>query len=80
MGMLDKVAEIAGAVAAVEAEKKLNPNTSLLAEGVAAVMGFKGGGTLATLAEEKLGAAQASTGADNADNAGDDAQDAGTQA
>ena len=64
MGILDTVAELAGAVAAVEAEKKINPDSSLLAEGVAAVMGFKGGGTLASLAEEKLRGTDA---ADNAD-------------
>lgn len=64
MGILDTVAEIAGAVAAVEAEKKMRPDASLLAEGVAAVLGYKGGGALASLAEEKLGGADA---ADNAD-------------
>ncbi|WP_258396930.1 hypothetical protein [Paraburkholderia unamae] len=64
MGILDKVAEIAGAVAAVEAEKKMHPEASLLAESVAAVVGYKGGGALAELAEEKLGGTPA---ADNAD-------------
>ncbi|WP_322106630.1 hypothetical protein [Paraburkholderia sp. J41] len=73
MGILDKVAEVAGAVAAVEAEKKLNPNASLLAEGVAAVLGFKGGGTLATLAEGGIGAARAANEAQSGAQAGSEA-------
>lgn len=52
MSILEKVAEIAGAVAAVEAEKKVNPDASVLAEAVAAVVGFKGGGALAALADK----------------------------
>lgn len=76
MGILDKVAEIAGAVAAVEAEKKLNPESSLLAEGVAAVLGYKGGGKLASLAEDEFGATQA----DAPSNAPSDAQATDSQA
>ncbi|WP_322048189.1 hypothetical protein [Paraburkholderia sp. J67] len=71
MGILDKVAEIAGAVAAVEAEKKLNPQASLLAEGVAAVMGYKGGGALAELAESR---ARASGDASSGDASPNDPQ------
>lgn len=39
MGILE---ELAGAAAAVVADKKLNPDASLLQEGIAAVVGFKG--------------------------------------
>ncbi|MBU6502314.1 MAG: hypothetical protein KGQ35_05555 [Burkholderiales bacterium] len=39
MGLLT---EIVGAVAAVEGVKKLDPNASLLTEGIAAVAGYKG--------------------------------------
>jgi hypothetical protein len=34
--------EIAGAVVAVEGVKKLDPNTSILTEGIAAVAGYEG--------------------------------------
>jgi len=64
MEILDKVAEIAGAVAAVEAEKRTRRGAALLAEGVAAAMGCEGGGALAALAQDELGSAGA------ADNAG----------
>jgi hypothetical protein len=39
MGILE---EAAGAFAAVEAAKKLDPNAGLVTEGVAAVAGFEG--------------------------------------
>ncbi|MQR00856.1 hypothetical protein GEV47_09185 [Glaciimonas sp. GS1] len=39
MGILE---EVIGAVAAVEGVKKLDPNASLLTEGIAAVVGYKG--------------------------------------
>jgi len=39
MGLLE---EAAGAFAAVEAAKKLDPNAGILTEGVAAVAGFEG--------------------------------------
>ncbi len=39
MGILE---EAAGAFAAVEAAKKLDPNAGILTEGVAAVAGFEG--------------------------------------
>ncbi len=42
MGFLDEAEKIAGAVAAVEATKKLDPNASILTEGAAAVAGFEG--------------------------------------
>ncbi len=39
MGLLE---ELAGAAAAVEGAKKLDPNAGLVTEGVAAVVGFEG--------------------------------------
>ncbi len=39
MGLFD---EIAGAVVAVEATKKLDPNAGILTEGVAAFAGYEG--------------------------------------
>ena len=53
MGILDKVGEIAGAVAAVEAAEKVDPDAGLLTKGVAAVAGFKGAGALESLVEKK---------------------------
>ena len=53
MGILDTVGEIAGAVAAVEATDKVDPNASLLTKGIAAVAGFKGAGALEELVEKK---------------------------
>ena len=42
MGLLDEAEKIAGAVAAVEATKKVDPNASILTEGAAAIAGFEG--------------------------------------
>jgi len=42
MGLLDEAEKIAGAVAAVEGVKKLDPNASILTEGAAAIAGFEG--------------------------------------
>ena len=53
MGILDTVGEIAGAVAAVEATDKVDPDASLLTKGIAAVAGFKGAGALEELVEKK---------------------------
>jgi uncharacterized protein (DUF362 family) len=53
MGILDTVGEIAGAVAAVEATEKVDPDAGLLTKGIAAVAGFKGAGALESLAEKK---------------------------
>ena len=39
MGLLE---ELAGAAAAVEGAKKLDPNAGIITEGVAAVVGFEG--------------------------------------
>ncbi|HKT99645.1 MAG TPA: hypothetical protein VJS30_24420 [Paraburkholderia sp.] len=67
MGILDKGAEIAGAVAAVEAGKALNPQAALLAERVAVVPGYKVGAAPASRAESKPDEAGASDMADIAD-------------
>jgi hypothetical protein len=42
MGLLNLIEEVAGAVVAVEAVKKLDPGAGLLTEGLAALAGFKG--------------------------------------
>lgn len=53
MGILDKVGEIAGAVAAVEATEKLDSDAGFLTKAVAAVAGFEGAGKLEELVEKK---------------------------
>ncbi len=53
MGILDTVGEIVGAVAAVEAAEKVDPDAGLLTKGIAAVAGFKGAGALEGLVEKK---------------------------
>ena len=42
MGLLNEAEKIAGAVAAVEGLKKVDPNAGILSEGAAAVAGFEG--------------------------------------
>jgi aryl carrier-like protein len=42
MGLLNLIEEVAGAVVAEEAVKKLDPDANLLTEGLAAFAGFKG--------------------------------------
>ena len=42
MGLLDEVEKVAGAVVAVEAAKKLDPNAGIFTEGAAAIAGYKG--------------------------------------
>ncbi|WP_130617553.1 hypothetical protein [Dyella amyloliquefaciens] len=42
MSILETLAKVGGAVAAVEATEKLEPNASILTKGLAAVAGFKG--------------------------------------
>ncbi|MGH9590428.1 MAG: hypothetical protein ACRD25_08530 [Terracidiphilus sp.] len=49
MGILE---ELAGAAAAVEAAKKLDPNAGLVTEGVAAVVGFEGTEAVTNLLEK----------------------------
>lgn len=66
MGFLDEVGKVAGAIAAVEATDKVDPDASLLTKGIAAVAGFKGAGALESLVEKKEDEAAP----DDADNAG----------
>jgi hypothetical protein len=67
MGILDTVGEIVGAVVAVEATEKVDPDASLLTKGIATVAGFKGAGALESLAEKKEDA----DGAEQPDNSAD---------
>jgi hypothetical protein len=53
MGILNTVGEIAGAVAAVDAAEKVDPDAGLLTKGIAAVAGFEGAKKLEELAEKK---------------------------
>jgi hypothetical protein len=53
MGLLDEVGKIAGAVAAVEAAEKVDPEAGLLTKGVAAIAGFEGAGKLESLVENR---------------------------
>lgn len=53
MGLLDEVGKIAGAVAAVEAAEKVDPEAGLLTKGLAAIAGFEGAGKLESLVENK---------------------------
>ncbi|NVI03839.1 hypothetical protein [Paraburkholderia youngii] len=64
MGLLDEVGKIAGAVAAVEAAEKVDPQAGLLTKGIAAIAGFEGAGKLEELVEKKEEEKQ-----DDADNA-----------
>jgi hypothetical protein len=50
MGFLE---EAAGAVAAVEGVKKLDPNAGILTEGIAAVAGFEGVKTVTEFIEKR---------------------------
>jgi hypothetical protein len=50
MGILE---EAAGAFAAVEGVKKLDPNAGIITEGVAAVAGFEGTGAITNFIEKK---------------------------
>ncbi|AJY43893.1 hypothetical protein I6G56_02960 [Burkholderia humptydooensis] len=53
MGILNTVGEIAGAVAAVEAAERVDPDAGLLTKAAAAVAGFKGAEALENLVEKK---------------------------
>lgn len=53
MGLLDEAEKIAGAVAAVEGIKKLDPNAGLVTEAAAAITGFEGAGAIAERLEKK---------------------------
>jgi len=53
MGLLDEAEKLAGAVAAVEGMKKLDPNAGLMTEAAAALTGFEGAGAIAEHFEKK---------------------------
>jgi hypothetical protein len=53
MGLLDEMGKIAGAVAAVEAAEKIDPDAGLLTKGIAAVAGFEGAGKLESMLEKR---------------------------
>lgn len=53
MGILDKVGEVVGAVGAVEALEKVDPEAGLLAKAAAAVAGFEGAGKLESMLQKK---------------------------
>ncbi|PXW29650.1 hypothetical protein [Paraburkholderia caballeronis] len=65
MGILDKVGEVVGAVAAVEALEKVDSDAGLLAKAAAAVAGFEGAGKLEETLEKKDDDTQATDGADS---------------
>jgi len=46
MGFLEEAEKIAGAVVAVEAAKKVDPDAGIMTEGAAAVAGFEGVGAI----------------------------------
>lgn len=53
MGLLNEAEKLAGAVAAVEGMKKLDPNGNIIEEAAAAIVGFEGAGTIAEHIEKK---------------------------
>jgi hypothetical protein len=53
MGLLEEAEKVAGAVAAVEGMKKLDPNAGLVTEAAAAITGFEGAGAIADRLEKK---------------------------
>jgi hypothetical protein len=53
MGFMEEAEKIAGAVAAVEGMKKLDPNAGMLTEAAAAITGFEGAGAIAEHFEKK---------------------------
>jgi hypothetical protein len=53
MGFLEEAEKLAGAVAAVEGMKKLDPNAGIMTEAAAALTGFEGAGAIAEHFEKK---------------------------
>ena len=53
MGLLEEAEKVAGAVAAVEGIKKLDPNAGVITEGAAAIAGFEGAGGIVEKLEKK---------------------------
>lgn len=74
MGILDTLGEVAGAVAAVEGAKKLDPNAGLLTEAAAAVAGFEGAGALESVVAKKKSETEAEAESSDADSQPDDSQ------
>lgn len=68
MGILDKVGEVAGAIAAVEAAEKVDPNAGFLTKAAAAVAGFEGAGALESMVQKKEDEQPADDSAQQADN------------
>ena len=58
MSLLDDAEKIVGAVVAVEAAKKINPDANILEEAAAAVAGYKGTGLIKEAIEKKEEEAQ----------------------
>lgn len=54
MGLLDEAEKLAGAVAAVEGLKKLDPNANLIEEAAAAITGFEVTGAAVKRIEEAV--------------------------
>ena len=55
MDLMKDIEEIAGAVAAVEAIKKVDPDAGIITEAAAAITGFKATGGIGEKLEEMLG-------------------------
>lgn len=53
MSFMEEAEKIAGAVAAVEGIKKLDPNASIFTEGAAAITGYEAAGAIGERLEEK---------------------------
>ena len=53
MGILEEAEKIAGAVAAVEGVKKLDPKAGIITEAAAAITGFEATGAIAERLEKK---------------------------
>ncbi len=53
MGFLEEAEKLAGAVAAAEGMKKLDPNAGFLTEAAAAIAGFEGTGAIVDRLEKK---------------------------
>ena len=54
MGLMDEAEKLAGAVAAVEGLKKLDPNANLIEEAAAAITGFEVTGSAVKHIEEAI--------------------------
>lgn len=76
MGILDKVGEVVGAVAAVEALEKVDPGAGGLAKAAAAIAGFEGAGKLESTLEKKDDETQQDAGNTQATDDNADSQDA----